>query len=101
MLLSAVSVLVVAHSSSEIPEGLMNNPVYRTSFKCNIKLWATFIYLINDEDLIHILTYCILKVTYVLCEYRQHCRLRISYRESYVLRVGLLLGFVHCLTDIL
>jgi len=27
MLLSAVSVLVVAQSSSEIPEGLMNNPV--------------------------------------------------------------------------
>jgi hypothetical protein len=26
MLLSAVSVLVVAQSSSEIPEGLMNNP---------------------------------------------------------------------------
>ena len=26
--LSAVSVLVVAQSSSEIPEGLMNNPVY-------------------------------------------------------------------------
>ena len=31
MLLSAVSVLVVAQSSSEIPEGLMNNPVYLTS----------------------------------------------------------------------
>ena len=30
MLLSAVSVLVVAQSSSEIPEGLMNNPVYKT-----------------------------------------------------------------------
>ena len=30
MLLSAVSVLVVAQSSSEIPEGLMNNPVYRS-----------------------------------------------------------------------
>ena len=30
MLLSAVSVLVVAQSSSEIPEGLMNNPVYET-----------------------------------------------------------------------
>ena len=29
MLLYAVSVLVVAQSSSEIPEGLMNNPVYR------------------------------------------------------------------------
>ena len=28
MLLSAVSVLVVAQSRSEIPEGLMNNPVY-------------------------------------------------------------------------
>ena len=28
MLLSAVSVLVVARSSSEIPEGLMNNPVH-------------------------------------------------------------------------
>ena len=28
MLLSAVSVLVVAQSTSEIPEGLMNNPVY-------------------------------------------------------------------------
>ena len=29
MLLSAVSVLVVAQSSSEIPEGVMNNPVYK------------------------------------------------------------------------
>ena len=28
MLLSAVSVLVVAQSSSEVPEGLMNNPVH-------------------------------------------------------------------------
>ena len=28
MLLSAVSVLVVVQSSSEIPEGLMNNPVF-------------------------------------------------------------------------
>ena len=28
MLLSAVRVLVVAQSSSEIPEGFMNNPVY-------------------------------------------------------------------------
>ena len=28
MLLSAVSVLVVAQSSSEIPEGLRNNPVF-------------------------------------------------------------------------
>ena len=28
MLLSVVSVLVVAQSSSEVPEGLMNNPVH-------------------------------------------------------------------------
>ena len=28
MLLSAVSVLVVAQSNSDIPEGLVNNPVY-------------------------------------------------------------------------
>ena len=33
MLLSAVSVLVVAQWSSEIPEGLMNNPVHYTH-KC-------------------------------------------------------------------
>ena len=32
MLLSAVSVLVVAQSSSEIPEGLMNNPVFKSYF---------------------------------------------------------------------
>ena len=32
MLLSAVSVLVVAQSSSEIPEGLMNNPVLCIKF---------------------------------------------------------------------
>jgi len=32
MLLSAVSVLVVAQSSSEIPEGFMNNPVYLRNY---------------------------------------------------------------------
>jgi hypothetical protein len=32
MLLSAVSVLAVAQSSSEIPEGLMNNPVLYAPF---------------------------------------------------------------------
>ena len=35
MLLSAVSVLVVAQSSSEIPEGLMNNPVFASC-------WSSF-----------------------------------------------------------
>jgi hypothetical protein len=33
-MLSAVSVLVVAQSSSEIPEGLMNNPVLT---KCTVQ----------------------------------------------------------------
>ena len=38
MLLSAVSVLVVAQSSSEIPEGLMNNPVcIFNSYVINVK----------------------------------------------------------------
>jgi len=32
MLLSVVSVLVVAQSSSEVPEGLMNNPVFQNLF---------------------------------------------------------------------
>ena len=36
MLLSAVSVLVVAQSSSEIAEGLMNNPVYIMYVHINI-----------------------------------------------------------------
>ena len=39
MLLSAVSVLVVAQSSSEIPEGLMNNPVIGSivQYMCTVK----------------------------------------------------------------
>jgi hypothetical protein len=40
MLLSAVSVLVVAQSSSEIPEGLMNNSVY-TDKKCPRKFLSS------------------------------------------------------------
>jgi len=37
MLLSAVSVLVVEQLSSEIPEGLMNNPVYKYLYKLEVK----------------------------------------------------------------
>ena len=37
MLLSAVPVLVVAQSSSEFPEGLMNNPV---CFRSNLSLYC-------------------------------------------------------------
>jgi len=32
MLLSAVFFLVVAQSSSDVPEGLMNNPVYSVDY---------------------------------------------------------------------
>jgi hypothetical protein len=38
MLLSAVSVLVIVLQSSEIPEGLMNNPVLITE-RCLSLLW--------------------------------------------------------------
>ena len=41
MLLSAVSVLVVAPSISEIPEGLMNNPVFcDTNFVIRILMYS-------------------------------------------------------------
>ena len=40
MLLSAVSVLVVAQSTSEVPEGLMNNPVYRSQFLRFLICWS-------------------------------------------------------------
>jgi len=40
MLLSAVSVLVVAQSSSEIPEGLMNNPVYILFVLYGCETWS-------------------------------------------------------------
>jgi len=39
-LLSVVSVLVVAQSSSEVPEGLMNNPVvYRIFATLNVRIF--------------------------------------------------------------
>ena len=40
MLLSAVSVLVVAQSSSEVPEGLINNPVLYSAIY-NLSLGTT------------------------------------------------------------
>ena len=45
MLLSAVSVFVVAQTSSEIPEGLMNNPVFlrRTYY---LQVYVDFVYVI-------------------------------------------------------
>jgi len=40
MLLSAVSFLVVVHSSSEVPDGLMNNPVLLTFYVLNESIMA-------------------------------------------------------------
>ena len=45
MLLSAVSVLVVAQSSSEIPEGLMNNPVVTFLMLQHLIIIIIFIFL--------------------------------------------------------
>jgi len=42
MLLSAVSFLVVAQSSSEFPEGLMNNPVH-TALEEEINFLRTYL----------------------------------------------------------
>ena len=45
MLLSAVSVLVVAQSISEIPEGLMNNPVYFQITTNKMQLFLIYLFL--------------------------------------------------------
>ena len=68
MLLSAVSVLVVAQSSSEIPEGLMNNSVY----------YHTRPY----ERQICILYSCLLKFLYI--------------DQFYVIFIAHFLGFCFC-----
>ena len=51
MLLSAVSVLVVAQSSSEIPEGLMNNPVFYVLPTFRVSLWYKCILNKGDKGL--------------------------------------------------
>ena len=51
MLLSAVSVLVVAQSSSEIPKGLMNNPVFeQTDCFYDHSLYTTIQNLFQDGN---------------------------------------------------
>ena len=54
MLLSVVSVLVVAQSSSEVPEGLMNNPVYRIGSIWWEGVWNVDEYLVSMKcDVFH------------------------------------------------
>ena len=80
MLLSAVSVLVVAQSSSEIPEGLMNNPVYNGStpvcqnyrLEKSIKLLGMFagdvIFLNKRVSLVSLLCYIdSILVSFIIC----------------------------------
>ena len=52
MLLSAVSVLVVAQWSTEIPEGLMNNPVFQLPPKkvCDYQTILTHIIVVSLEQ---------------------------------------------------
>jgi len=54
MLLSAVSVLVVAQSSSEIPEGLTNNPVYNCHYRCVLHVIENLIIFVNSENMFKI-----------------------------------------------
>ena len=64
MLLSAVSVLVVAQSSSEIPEGLMNNPVhYRTNWTTFFCIGETWSLLIREEHRLRIFDNRVLRNT--------------------------------------
>ena len=51
MLLSAVSVLVVAQSSSEFPEGLMNNPVYQPRI-WNFASYEVFFWLRFEKNIV-------------------------------------------------
>ena len=56
MLLSAVSVLVVAQSSSEIPEGLMNNSVFLVELPTvkvyEILFWSSSNYICTRAQLL-------------------------------------------------
>jgi hypothetical protein len=51
MLLSAVSVLVVAQSSSEFPEGLMNNPVLRRRSRAAHRSLFQFIFILRRTSI--------------------------------------------------
>jgi len=53
MLLSALSFLVVAQSSSEVPEGLMNNPVYHPLDICPSAIYSKYsMYAVQNANLI-------------------------------------------------
>ena len=71
MLLSAVSILVVAQSSSEIPEGLMNNPVLYIGKKINFYPYFHICYPICLKSSVGNLDVTLLSI----CELREHRRI--------------------------
>jgi hypothetical protein len=56
--LSAVSVLVVAHPSSEVPEGFMNNRVCVYMFQCFSVLFGLYLEQGGGDRRIIVLLYC-------------------------------------------
>ena len=52
MLLSVVSALVVAQSSLEVPEGLMNNPVLFLNLKYAYDAQTTFFFSISFKGIV-------------------------------------------------
>jgi len=56
MLLSVLSFLVVAQSSSEVPEGLMNNPVFfsRVHFAQSVASRCVTFLAMDDSETLHI-----------------------------------------------
>jgi hypothetical protein len=84
MLLSAVSVLVIAQSISEIPEGLMNNPVYtRISYKMQrytvYFIWNLFyMFWVVPPPIIRSVNNCIYSVWYLS---HRSCCLSLSWKS--------------------
>ena len=71
MLLSAVSVLVVAQSSSEVPEGLMNNLVYTEGCKSRytvlfcVTLITAYLLLHPSVKIFHLMLVLYINSTYI------------------------------------
>jgi len=78
MLLSALSVLVIAQPSSEVPEELMNYPVYYIALHIT---YTTLCYITLSYDMLCYVTYLELKLcSYVLCP---HTLLIITVADTY------------------
>jgi len=84
MLLSSVSFLVVVQSSSEVPEGLMNNPIFMTCLKCLMSPSVDADFL-QQPFLFHILQkHCFKKVAYIFEDLLTYIISRLSIYLSWV-----------------